>query len=84
MSFIINLYSFLSFTHEWESENSIAFLDILILKTFSGLKFKVFRKATHSNSYLHFFSFHSINIKISVAQGRFLRAFHICSDEFLN
>ena len=83
LNFLNALYPTLCFTHEWESNNSIAFLDVLILKCGSSLLFKVFRKSTHSNAYLHFFSFHPVSIKISVAQGLFLRAFRICSPQFL-
>ena len=57
---------------------------MLIIRSLNSLKFKVFRKATHSNSYLHYLSFHSQSIKLSVAQNLFLRAFRICSSDFLS
>ncbi len=52
------------------------------MKTSSYLQFKVYRKATHANSYLHYFSFHSSNVKLNVAQGLFFRALRICSPRF--
>ena len=84
LSFINSFYPTLKFTHEWESNSSIPFLDVLISKCSSGLSFKVFRKNTHCNSYLHFFSYHNRNTKIHVAQGLYLRALRICSPSFLN
>ena len=53
------------------------------MRSDSSLNFKVYRKATHSNSYLHYFSFHSHSIKFCVAQGLFLRALRIHSPDFL-
>ena len=84
LHFLNSLYPSLNFTHEWESNGSISFLDVTISKSEVGLKFKVFRKSTFSNSYLHFYSFHFVKIKLSMAQGLFLRALCICSPEFLD
>ena len=85
MDFLNSLYHpSLSFSVELESNNRMPFLDVLILKSSNDLLFKVFRKSTHSNSYLHFFSFHEFKIKMTVARGLFLRAFRICSSPFLN
>ena len=69
---------------ELKTDNSTAFLDVQILRPDNCLKFKVFRKATHSNSYLHFFSFHPQSVKLSIAQGLFLRAYRVCSPEHLS
>jgi hypothetical protein len=49
----------------------------------SVLSYSVFRKPTNSNAFIHFFSFHDLNVKISVIQGFFLRAYRVCSKEFL-
>ena len=84
LSFLNSLYPSLKFSFEWESNRCIPFLDVLIIRSLNSLKFKVFRKATHSNSYLHYLSFHSQSIKLSVAQNLFLRAFRICSSDFLS
>ena len=84
LCFVNSLYPSLKFSFEWESNLCIPFLDVLIIRSLDTLKFKVFRKSTHSNNYLHYLSFHSQSIKISVAQNLFLRAFRICSSDFLN
>ena len=83
LNFLNNLYPSLKFTFEEEFQDKIPFLDILIHRFPSSLKFSVFRKSTHANSYLHYFSFHSSKVKLSVPQGLFLRALRICSPEFL-
>ena len=84
LDFINNLYPSLKFTSEYETNGSIPFLDVLIHNCNTFLKFSVYRKPTNSESYLHFYSFNSLNIKISLAQGLFLRALRICSREYLN
>ena len=84
LCFINSLYPTLAFTCEWESDSCIPFLDVLIIRSSTCLKFRVFRKPSHSNSYLHFFSFHPVSLKVSVAQGLFLRALRVCSPEFLS
>ena len=47
------------------------------------LQFSVYRKPTHSNSYLHYFSFSHKSIKLGLAQSLFLRALRVCCDDFL-
>ena len=83
VSFINSLYPTLKFSFELETCDSIPFLDVLIKKVCSTLRFSVYRKSTHSNSYVHFFSFHPLLMKMNVAQGQFLRALRICSPEYL-
>ena len=83
LDFLNSLYPTLKFTFEWQNNDRIAFLDVLIFNLKSCLKFTVYRKPTHSECYLHFFAFTPINIKRSIAQSLFFRAFRICSPEFL-
>ena len=47
------------------------------------VKFRVYRKPTNRENYVHFFSGHSDRVKRGIVIGFFLRAFRICSDEFL-
>jgi hypothetical protein len=44
----------------------------------------VFRKATHTDNYIHFLSYHSNNIKKSVITGFFLRALRLCDPVYLD
>ena len=84
LSFINSFYPSLKFTFEWSCDGKIAFLDILIHNCNDCLKFDIFRKQTHSESYLHYFSYASEKIKLGLAQSLFLRALRICSPEFLD
>ena len=79
-----NLAPTIKFKAEWEDKGNIPFLDILICRNNGDLCFTVYRKPTHSGSYLHFFSHHSDKVKSSVASGLFLRAYRICSPHLLN
>ena len=85
--FLIKLNSLahsIKFKVEWEVEGKLPFLDILVIRKPDHLSFSVFRKPTHTGSYLHFFSHHSDKIKYSVASGLFLRALRICSPQYLD
>jgi len=83
LSFINNLYPTLKFTHEWEVDQKIPFLDVLIHNFKTKLSFSVYRKPTNSEGYLHFFSYSALYIKSGLAQSLFLRALRVCSPEFL-
>ena len=79
-----NLVPNIKFKVEWEVEGKLPFLDVLIMRSNGKLSFSIYRKPTHSGSYLHFFSNHSDQIKRSVASGLFLRALRICSPQHLD
>ena len=74
----------IQFTLEMEDNGVLPFLDILIKKQENGAKFAVYRKETNREDYIHYFSAHSGKIKSGVIIGFFLRAYRICSDEFLS
>ena len=74
---------------EWESKNiskgtaTLPFLDILVHRSPMGVKFSVFRKKSHSHTYIHYFSHHAPHVKKGVLSGLFLRALRISSSDFL-
>ena len=47
------------------------------------MKYKVYRKKTNREDYIHYFSAHSDRVKSGVVIGFFLRAFRICSAQYL-
>ena len=51
-----NIQPTIIFTFEKESNNTIPFLDILIIKSQNALTFKVYRKPTNRNDYILFYS----------------------------
>ena len=73
----------IQFTCEEEQNGKIPFLDTLIIKCGTRLRFTVYRKPTNKNDFIHFFSAHSKRTKTGVVLGFFLRAFRICSEEYL-
>ena len=75
----------IQFTVEEENtNNSIPFLDVEIVRSDLNLTTKVYRKPTNICSYVHFYSNHHTNVKKSVFISMFLRAFKICSKEYLD
>ena len=83
---INSLHSSIQFTFELEHNNSLPFLDTLVIKDLinSRFIFQVYRKPTHSNAYIHSFSHHSLQVKMGTIVNIFLRAYNICSPQFLN
>lgn len=74
----------IDFTFEIEQDGSLPFLDVLVTKMNDRPTFRVFRKNTHADAYIHSFSFHSHSTKQGVIVGLFLRAFRICDPQFLD
>ena len=72
------------FTIELEEERKLAFLDTCIIRTNTCFKFKVHRKPTNREDYVHFYSAHSERVKSGIVIGFFLRAFRVCDKEYLN
>ena len=73
----------IQFTLEKEINGKLPFLDTVIMRSGGEVKFKVYRKPTNKEDYVHFFSGHSERVKNGIVIGFFLRAFRICSEEFL-
>lgn len=82
---INNITPTIKFTMESPERSSLPFLDVLVRINNDGRPlFKVYRKTTHTNSYVHWYSCHNNNIKNGILKGQFLRAFNICSPEYLD
>ena len=74
----------INFTHEKESNNTIPFQDILIIKSHNNSTFKVYCKPTNKNNYVHFYSHHHNKIKTCLIIGFYLKALRICSPQYLD
>ena len=67
--FILHLIpSIHTFTIEEESKQQFAFLDTLVSRKDNMITIDVFRKATHTDRYLDYFSHHDKSHKISTAE----------------
>ena len=73
----------IKFTLELEQDNKLPYLDVFLIRDENNLKFKVFRKPTCKNDYVHFYSDTNCKTKLGIVIGFFLRALRICSEEFL-
>jgi hypothetical protein len=65
---------------ETESENAIAFLDVLVIREETALAAKVHRKPTHTGRYLNFNSNHPQHVKTTLIQSLNNRTSTICQE----
>jgi hypothetical protein len=70
----------IKFTMEVEVNNTLPFLDILVMKKGPNLATKVYRKPTHIGRYLHFKSNHPHHVKRGITQSLVSGAKVICQD----
>ena len=59
------------------------FLDTRIHRSSAGFRFSIYRKPTHSNQYIHWYSWHPERVKRSSLFSLFLRAYRICDQLYL-
>jgi len=69
----------IKFTMEVEKDSRLAFLDTMIEKTTGGLRTSVYRKPTHTDSYLRWTSNHSNRTKVGIIECLTNRARKICN-----
>ena len=72
-------HSNIKFTHEVEENNSLAFLDILVIHSGNGFATNLYRKKTFTGLYNNFESLSPSKYKVNLATVLVYRAFHICS-----
>ena len=76
----------IQFTVEYEVDYKLPFLDVMVRHNplNQSFEFAVYRKPTNSESYIHFYSFHSEKIKSNVIVNFVIRAYRICDPQFLD
>lgn len=84
--FLDEFHNFLSntrikFTREMEDDSKISFLDVAIGREPACLSLGVYRKPTHSNRYIHPYSYAPKQFVQSTLVGMKLRAMRYCTDE---
>ena len=79
-----NIEPSINFTTEKESNNTIPFLDILIIQPQNSITFKVYCNPTNKNDYIYFYPRHHNKIKTGLIIGFHLRALRICGPLYLN
>ena len=73
----------IKFTTEWEADGMIPFLDTKVHRLTTGFSFEVYRKPTHSNQFIHYFSWQPEHVKRSSVFSLLLRAYRISDSFFL-
>ena len=68
----------INFTTEWEREGVLPFLDMKVHRLTSGFDFAIYRKPTHSNQYIHYFSCQPEHVKRGSVFSLLLRAYRLC------
>jgi hypothetical protein len=71
----------LHFTVEFEKNNSIAFLDVLVTRKDDQLITSLYRKATHTGLYMLWDSCQSRRYKLGLIRTLVIRTYRICSTE---
>ena len=77
--YINNIHQNIKFTMETESQNKLAFLDILITRRSNKFHTSIYRKPTFTSLSTNFFSFVPINFKANAIKTLLYRAYHLCS-----
>ena len=73
----------IQFTLEKEAGGGLPFLDTFIGREGQNLKYRVYRKPSCKEDYIHYYSGHNERYKRGVVIGFFLRAYRVCSPEYL-
>ncbi|UYV78433.1 hypothetical protein LAZ67_16001341 [Cordylochernes scorpioides] len=68
INFLNSLRPFLKFTYELEENRSLPFLDLQLTRNQNIIETKIYRKPTHTGSYLNFNSFGPICHKVAVVK----------------
>ena len=86
-SFLLDLNSLvpsIKFTIEKETNNTISFLDVKVIREENNLKFKIYRKEANNNLMINAKSTHRDNVKYMALRSHFLRALRLVSPEYLD
>lgn len=80
LTYVNSFLPSIQFTYEKEVHHKLPFLDVLVSHNPLTLRFEftVYRKPTNAESYVHFYSYHSLNIKNNIILNMVGRALKIC------
>ena len=75
----------IKFTVEEEENGQLPFLDVMVIhnKLTNNFSFKIYRKPTNAENYVHFYSNHAINVKRNIVTNMYTRALRICDTPHL-
>ena len=81
LSYLNSCHPNIQFTHEFEEESKLPFLDILIIKGGNFFKTTIYHKKTFTGLYTKWDSFTPRKYKINLIRTLSFRCLKICSDE---
>ena len=86
LNYANNLIPSIKFTVEYEVDNQLPFLDVLVQHDplTHAFSFKVYRKPTNAEMYIHYFSYHSKQIKSNIIVNMVIRALRICDPCYID
>ena len=81
-----NFLPTIKFTVEREQDGKLPFLDVMVIHDLftNSFAFMIFRKPTHTENYIHFYSHHSKSVKQNVVVNMFTRALKVCDPVYLD
>ena len=74
----------IDFTYEQENNNTVAFLDILLINNNNKLEFKVYYKSSNKHDHMNFYAHHNTKINRGILVSFYLRILNICTPKYLN
>ena len=82
---INNIVPTIKFTVEEEVNGQLPFLDVMVIhnKQSNSFAFKVYRKPTNAENYIHYYSNHARHVKRNIVTNMFMRALKICDPSYL-
>ena len=80
LNYLNSKHKNISFTSEYENNNQLPFLDILVEKSSGMLITDVYRKSTHTGLGLNYFSFVPELFKVNSIKTLLHRAYNLCSN----
>ena len=80
ISEINNILPTIKFTVEEEENGQLPFLDVMVIhdEHTNNFSFKVYRKPTNAENYIHFYSNHAIKVKRNIVTNMYTRVLKIC------
>ena len=80
----LNKIELLDFIYKLETNNTLPFLDILLIYNNNKLELKVHHKSNYRNNWIYFYSHHNIKIKRGIIIGFYFWGLTIYTPKFLN
>ena len=83
LRFLNSYHSRLQFTHEIGKDNSLRFLDVLVIKNpDASISIDLFKKSIASDRYINYLSSHSLQTKIGIVKSLIHKIYSLSDQKF--